>query len=163
MHSGAGTAAPDGKQPTYAVIRLLMLAAAVVWESARAGGSYEPVYINRISVPNDVEYELVVTPLNWRPRDGYLDPYMGNCPTFTVHGTYSRNARLPSFVTRESHVAAVAYLRQAHAAHRTVNLGWMGGGFAPVDSGVPCTFRSKALHMYNEQDVEAVISYHDPI
>lgn len=158
MHSDAGVAASE-----YMLRWLLLLTAALVWKSAGAGGSYEPVYVTRISITNGVEYELVVTPLNSHPRDGYLDPYMGQCPTFTVHGTYSRNAGLPSFVTRASHVAALAYLRQAHATHRTVNLGWMGTGFVPVDSGVPCTFRSRGLHMYSEQDVEAVISYHDAI
>ena len=143
--------------------RLLTLIATVACTSAIAGGSFEPVHINRISITNDVEYELVVTPLNMGRRDGYADPYMGQCAVFTVHGTYSRGTKFPSFVTREGHLAALAYLRQAHAANRPVNLGWMGTGFVPVDPAIPCTVRSRALHFHVEQDNQAVLSYHDAI
>lgn len=142
---------------------LVTLMVTIACNSAIAGGSYEPVYINRISISSGVEYELVVTPLKVRGRVGYLDPYMGQCATFTVIGTYSRRAKLPSFVTRDGHLAALTHLREAHAADRLVNLGWMGTGFVPVDSGAPCQFRSRALHLHTEQDTQAVISYHDPI
>jgi hypothetical protein len=54
--------------------------------SAVAGGSFEPVHVNRINIINGVEYELVVTPLNMGRRDGYADPYMGQCAIFTVYG-----------------------------------------------------------------------------
>jgi hypothetical protein len=142
---------------------LIALAAAMAWGAALAGGSFEPVYINRLSIVNGVEYELVVTPLKVVGRDGNLDPYMGQCTTFTVHGTYSRAIRFPSNVTRDAHRAALAYLREAQAADRPVNLGWMGTGFVPVDSGARCEFRSRALHLYIEQGTEAVISYHEPL
>jgi hypothetical protein len=142
---------------------LLVMFAFLVCASARAEGSFEPVYINRISIVNGVEYELVVTPLKVRGRDGYADPYMGQCTTFTVQGTYARRARLPAFVTRDGHVAALAHLKQAQAADRWVNLGWMGTGFVPADSGAPCTFRSRALHLHVEQGTEAVISYYEPL
>jgi hypothetical protein len=105
----------------------------------------------------------VVTPLRRPARGDYLDPYMGGCTTFTVHGTYSRRVRFPAFVSREGHLAALAYLKQAHAVNVPVHLGWMGKGFAPVDSGAPCTYRSMGLHLHTEQGIEAVISYHDPI
>jgi hypothetical protein len=143
--------------------RLIAFTAATVCTSVLAGGSFEPVYINRLSIVNGVEYELVVTPLKVRGRDGYVDPYMGQCATFTVHGTYSRRSKLPSFVTRDGHLAALAHLKQAHAADRWVNLGWMGTGFVPADSGTPCTYRSRALHLHTEQGAEAVISYHDAL
>jgi hypothetical protein len=141
----------------------IALAAAITCGSALADGSFEPVYINRLSIVNGVEYDLVVTPLKVAGRVGDLDPYMGQCNTFTVHGTYSRAVRFPSNVTREAHRAALAYLREAQAADRPVNLGWMGTGFVPVDSGTPCEFRSRALHLYIEQGTEAVISYHEPL
>jgi len=144
-------------------IRPLAMVAAIAYTSAIAGGSYEPVLVNRISISSGVEYQLVVTPLKVRGRDGALDPYMGQCATFTVYGTYSRGTRFPSFVTRDGHLAALAYLKEAHAADRPVNLGWMGTGFVPVDSGAPCTFRSRALHLHTEHDSQAVISYHDAI
>jgi hypothetical protein len=143
--------------------RSLAFTAAIACTSAVADGSFEPVYVNRLSIVNGVEYELVVTPLKVAGRDGYVDPYMGQCATFTVHGTYSRGTRFPSYVTRDGHRAALAHLRQAQAADRPVNLGWMGAGFVPVDSGTSCTFRSRALHLYMEQGTEAVISYHDPL
>jgi hypothetical protein len=146
-----------------ALARLLALTAALACTSAVAGGSFEPVYINRLSIVNGVEYELVVTPLKVVGRDGYPDPYMGQCTTFTVHGTYSRAIRFPSNVTRDAHRAALAYLREAQAADRPVNLGWMGTGFVAVDSGARCEFRSRALHLYIEQGTEAVISFHDPL
>src|SRR5262245_47067612 len=94
--------------------RSLPLIAALACASALADGSFEPVYINRISASDGVEYELVVTPLNRTSRDGYADPYMGPCPTFIVHGTYSRRAKLPSYVTREGHLTALAHLREAY-------------------------------------------------
>jgi hypothetical protein len=143
--------------------RLLMLITMFSCTSAVAGGSFEPVHINRINIINRVEYELVVTPLNMGRRDGYEDPYMGQCAIFTVHGTYSRWINFPSFVTRDGHLAALAYLREAHAAKRPVNLGWMGTGFVPVDPALPCTVRSRALHFHTEQGTRAVISYHDAI
>jgi hypothetical protein len=143
--------------------RLLVWIALLACASARAEGSFEPVYINRLSIVNGVEYELVVTPLKVRDRAGYADPYMGQCTTFTVLGTYARRARLPSFVTRDGHIAALAHLKQAQAADQWVNLGWMGTGFVPADSGAPCSFRSRALHLHVEQGTEAVISYHEPL
>jgi hypothetical protein len=142
------------------------LLACIAWMAsapALADGSFEPVHVNRISIVNGVEYELVVTPLKVRGRDRSADPYMGQCTIFTVHGTYSRRSGLPSFLTRAGHFAALAHLKQAHAADRWVNLGWMGTGFAPADSGAPCTFRSRALHLHVEQGTQAVISYHDPL
>ena len=35
-----------------------------------------------------------------------------------------------------------------------MNLGWMGTGFVPVDSGRTCEFRSRALHLHIEQGIE---------
>jgi hypothetical protein len=142
--------------------RLLALTAALVCTSVAAGGSFERVYINRLSIINGVEYELVVTPLNLSGRD-YVDPYMGQCASFTVHGTYSRRVAFPSFVTREAHKAALAYLRQAHEANRPVNLGWVGTGFVPIDPALPCIVRSRALNLHTGQGIAAILSYHDAL
>jgi hypothetical protein len=90
---------------------------------------------------------------------------MGHCSLFTVRGTYSHfhSAKFPSFVTREAHLAALAHLSEAHAAGRTVNLGWMGGGFVLVQAHTPCVVRSRALHLFTERGVTSVVSYHDAI
>jgi hypothetical protein len=129
-----------------------------------AGGSHEAVQIKSIRVTNGTDYELVVTPLI-PDRGGYLDPYMGRCDVFTVRGTYStlHSLRFPSFVTREGYLAALAYLSDAHASGRVVNLGWMGGGFVPEESTSPCVVRSRALQLFTEQEVTSVLSYHDAI
>jgi hypothetical protein len=143
--------------------RLLPLITAIACTSAIAGGSFESVQIKSISITNKVQYELVVNPLKPASADGYVDPYMGRCTTFTVHGTYSRRYGFPDFVTRDAHLAALEHLRQAHLANRPVNLGWMGTGFVPVKSETPCVVRSRALHLHTERGTTAVVSYHDAI
>jgi hypothetical protein len=106
-----------------------------------------------------------VAPLKRAVPDEYVDPYMGRCSLFTVRGTYSwlHSSQFPSHVTRESHLAALAYLSKAHAKAEVVNLGWMGTGFVPVQSATPCVVRSRALHLFTERDVTSVVSYHDAI
>jgi hypothetical protein len=130
-----------------------------------AGGSYEPVQVKSIRITSGTDYELVVAPLKRPERDGYVDPYIGRCNLFTVRGTYStlHSKQFPSFVTREAHFAALAHLSEAHAKGRVVNLGWMGGGFVPVQPGTPCVVRSRALHLLTERGVTSVVSYHDAI
>jgi len=137
----------------------------LICTSAIAGGSYEPVHVKSIRITNGTDYELVVAPLKRPERDGYVDPYMGRCALFTVRGTYSRShsIQFPSFVTRDAHLAALAHLSEAHAKGRVVNLGWMGGGFVPVQSGAPCVVHSRALHLLTEREVTSVVSYHDAI
>ena len=78
----------------------------------------------------------------------------GHYPAIDVEASISR--AMPNIVPE-------AHLKQAQAADRWVNLGWMGTGFVPADSGAPCAFRSKALHLHVEQGTEAVISYHEPL
>ena len=137
----------------------------VVSGAAVAGGSHVPVEIKSIRIINGSDYELVVAPLKRPEPGGYVDPYMGRCSLFTVRGTYSQlhSVQFPSFVTRKAHLAALAHLSEAHAAGRTVNLGWMGGGFVPVQVGAPCVVRSRALHLFTEREVTSVVSYHDAI
>ena len=66
---------------------LMAFTAAMACGAALAGGSFEPVYIKRLSIVNGVEYELVVTPLKVVGRDGDLDPYMGQCATRAPPGS----------------------------------------------------------------------------
>jgi hypothetical protein len=142
-----------------------VLLAALLCSSATAGGSYEAVNITTFRVTSGTDYELVVEPLKRQDSGGYVDPYMGRCAVFTVRGTYSwvHSIRFPSHVTREGHLAALAYLSEAHAKRQVVNLGWMGSGFVPVESGTPCVVRSRALHLFTEREVTSVVSYHDAI
>jgi hypothetical protein len=137
----------------------------LICSSAIAGGSAEPVQIKSIRISDGADYELVVEPVKRPDPTGYADPYIGRCAVFTVQGTYSRlhSFKLPSFVTREAHLAALAYLLEAHANGRLVNLGWMGTGFVPVQSDNPCVVRSRALHLLTEREVTYVVSYHDAI
>ena len=142
-----------------------VLTGLLICSSAPAGGSYESVEVKSIRITNGTDYELIVAPLVRSDRDGYVDPYMGRCPVFTVHGTYSRlqAIQFPSHVTRDSHLAALAYLSNAHSKRQVVKLGWMGTGFVPVQSNTPCVVRSRALHLFTEHEVTSVVSYHDAI
>ena len=137
------------------------LIAFVAGSSALAGGSYEPVEVESIRINTGTNYELVVSPLKQQGSDGYVDPYMGHCSKFTVRGTFTTR-RLPSFLTREAHLAALAHLESAKATGRPVNLGWMGTGFVPVQADRPCVVRSRALHLL-EGSTPVVLSFHDAI
>ena len=141
------------------------LIAGVVCVSATAGGSYESVEIKSLRITDGTDYELVVAPLKRPEPGGFVDPYMGRCAVFTVRGTYSRlhSIQFPSFVTREAHLVALAHLSEARANRRVLNLGWMGGGFVPVQPDTPCVVRSRALHLLTERGVTSVVSFHDAI
>ena len=141
------------------------LIAGVVCVSAMAGGSYESVEIKSLRITDGTDYELVVAPLKRPDPGGFVDPYMSGCAVFTVRGTYSRlhSIQFPSFVTREAHLAALAHLSEARANRRVLNLGWMGGGFVPVQPDMPCVVRSRALHLLTERGVTSVVSFHDAI
>jgi hypothetical protein len=141
------------------------LMAGVVCLSATAGGSYESVEIKSFRITDGTDYELVVAPLKRPESGGYVDSSMGRCEVFTVRGTYSRlhSIQFPSFVTREAHLAALAHLSEARAKGTVVNVGWMGGGFAPVQPGTPCVVHSRALHLLTERGVTSVVSFHDAI
>ncbi|MDH5640616.1 MAG: hypothetical protein OEY28_04935 [Nitrospira sp.] len=129
--------------------------------SLLAGGSWEKVNIERLTVFNSIDYELVVIPE--QPKTEYKDPYLGNCPRFTVKGTYSRlhSWRFPNSVNRDGHKAALAHLLQAKSENKAVFLGWMGTGFAPVDPDDKCMVHSRALELVTEGEITAVISYYD--
>ena len=117
---------------------------------------------------NETDYELVVV-----PQPNSIDPYLAKCKTFTVLGTYTDRpaggrwwhfwSRFPEAVTRTGHIAALSQLSEAYSSKRPLNFGWMGPGFAQVDSSNPCIVRSRALEIVREKDVNAVVSYHDAV
>src|SRR5262245_60410258 len=118
--------------------------AAIVSSLAHAGGSSAPVTIESLKITGTT-YTLVVVPTAAAKDDGYL----GNCPRFTVHGLYwyldGAFLKQPPMLSREQHLAALAYLQSAFEQHQTVNLGWIGSGFKPIDAGEPCVVQSRAL------------------
>jgi len=130
--------------------------------AASAGGSYEQVIVESIRVSEGSTYTLVVRP---QPSDvsGYKDPYFGNCPKFTVHGTFStlHSYSFPTRVTKENHRAALAHLQQAQQERKPVYFGWMGTGFVPVSATTPCVVRSRALELQSEEGKTFVLSHHN--
>jgi hypothetical protein len=142
---------------------LLICVCLLFLSAASAGGSWEWVTIESFKIFNSTDYELVVVPTP--EHKGYKDPYMANCPRFIMKGTYSwlHSWRFPDAVKRKKHKAALAYLQQALNANNAVLLGWMGTGFVPIDPGNKCVVRSRALQLLIEDEVTAVISYHNAV
>ena len=103
----------------------MLLAAVLASSTVWAGGSDAPVAIESLKV-RGVSYTLVVAPA----ASGKDDPYMGNCARFTVHGTYryltGAFLNQPEVLSRDNHLAALAYLQDALRNRKTVNLGWVG-------------------------------------
>ena len=150
----------------YATKVIASMAAVLLPQLACAGGAYEAVLVKSLRITNEVDYELVVAPIPREPSNGYKDPYMGTCSTFTVQGTYARlysALRLPAHVTRQAHVAALSYLRKAFESGRPANLGWMGTGFVAVDPKIPCVVRSRALQLFIDRGETSVISRHNAV
>lgn len=140
-------------------------------EVVMAGGSFEQVMVSTFRLTSATDYELVVIPAT-NSSDGY-DGYMRGCKTFTVLGTYTNRPAggrwwhfwntFGDSVTREAHVLALSKIEAARTAKLPLNLGWMGPGFAPIDSATRCVVRSRALQTRHEDDVDAVVSYHDAV
>ena len=129
-----------------------------------AGGSYEPVLIEKINIFDITEYNLVVKPIKINKTGAYKDPYMGDCDRFIVIGTYRQTfPSFPEFVTRNSHLEALEYLRKAQERKKIVKFGWMGSGFAQIDHKNPCIVKSRALNLYKFEGEIAVISYYEPV
>lgn len=136
--------------------------AAAVCSLAQAGGSATPVTIESLKITGTT-YTLVVVPAPEK-----RDDYMGSCTRFTVHGLYwyldGAFLKQPKELSREGHLAALAYLQEAFEKRRVVNFGWMGSGFKPVDASKPCVVRSRALLLEDATTVgRAVLSFHDAI
>ena len=138
---------------------MVLFVPCVAW----AGGSFEPVWIESFISRNEIDYELVVSPASDPKSRRWVDPYLGRCTTFTVHGTYASVNNFPSFVTRLGHLSALVYLRSSFQEGRTINFGWLGNGFMPVDPKQPCVVRSRALHLWQDRERTAVLSLHDAV
>jgi hypothetical protein len=136
--------------------------AAVTSSVAWGGGSGVPVTVESLSV-SGTSYTLVVV----RAELGKDDPYMGRCARFTVLGTYwylnGAFLNQPEILSRKLHLAALDYLQNALEKRLTVNLGWMGSGFMPIDASEPCVVRSRALLLMEDEGDRAVISFHNAI
>jgi hypothetical protein len=136
---------------------------------AYAGGSWEPVHVISLKMLSDTDYVLVVAPK--MPNN---DPYLDKCAKFEVHGTYGFldgdlfariTGVLPVFnnfyktvLTKETHLAALKQLKKFAGSDRTVNFGWMGEGFHPLDKKTQCVVESRGLELVEPDDV-AVVSY----
>jgi hypothetical protein len=136
--------------------------AAAVCSLAQAGGSAEPVTIESLKITGTT-YTLVVV-----PTPANADDYMGSCSRFTVHGLYwyldGAFLHQPKYLSREGHLAALAYLQEALEKRRIVNFGWMGSGLKPIDASKPCVVQSRALLLEDERTVgRAVLSFHNAI
>jgi hypothetical protein len=142
----------------------ILILALTLSSASKAGGSFESVHVTSFVISNDVDYQLTVSPASSSKAGNLVDPYLGKCQTFTVHGTYSTVYSIfafPSKVTRASHVSALAHLRQSFQSGTPVNLGWLGNGFVPLDPKNTCVVRSRALHLWHDREVTAVLSLHD--
>lgn len=147
-------------------MRLLTAAlAALLPLNVVAGGSFEPVMVESLTVSQGTDYTLVVRPQSSAAGTGWKDPYMGDCPKFTVHGTYSwfHSRSFSKHVTRENHRAALEHLRLAQREKTTVNFGWMGTGFIPVSRETPCIVRSRALELNAWRGRIGIMSYYNPV
>ncbi|MDR0776100.1 MAG: hypothetical protein LBE81_05625 [Azonexus sp.] len=126
---------------------------------ASAGGSFELVEVTTLRIFNDVDFELVVRLPAPEAGQSYRDPYMGNCTSFTVHGTHDAAVGHPR-ATHAAHLLALERLRIAHEYKLPINFGWMGHGFYVIDPKNPCIVKSRALEFFVDRDVEAVMSHY---
>jgi len=135
---------------------------------AIAGGTWLPVYVQKITMLSDTDYILVVAPTPKHQTS--KDPFFGDCNHFEVHGTFSRLKGKTWFLTllpserklneqnRKKHLAALEKLRQFEETKTSLNFGWVGTGFRVVDSANPCVVESRALILSEENGVTAVLS-----
>jgi hypothetical protein len=131
--------------------------AAFLASLAQAGGSFTPVTIESLKITGTT-YTIVVV-----PAAGNGDDYMGACTRFTVHGLYwyldGAFLNQPKELSREQHLAALAYLQDAFEKHRVVNFGGMGSGFEPIDAAQPCVVKS-ALYCSKMRRQQGALSCH---
>ncbi|TAL27884.1 MAG: hypothetical protein EPN97_16105 [Alphaproteobacteria bacterium] len=153
-------------------MRLLTLFLTLILFSAPAfaGGSGQDVHVQKLTLLSDTDYILVVRP---EPgKNGYEDPYMGDCKQFEVHGTLQRlrgKYWLEWFIwwkargtpTKEQHLAALAYLKKFEGSAKTILFGWIGSGFEVIDPRNPCIVESRGLRLL--EDPDGVFSFFNAI
>ena len=137
----------------------LLLCLIVAALPAVAGGSWERVHIDEIAI-NGVDYTLVVS----RVASASIDPYFRGCKRFEVHGTYrwlkGTIFHQEAGLSRDDHVRALEFLRQASETKQQVDFGWIGVGFVPIEPAKPCVVRSRALQLFQDEQGSHVLSYH---
>jgi hypothetical protein len=143
---------------------MLLICAFLASENSYGAGSMVsstvPVKIVRFDTQGD-HYTLVVYPARTNPPD----PFMGTCDRFEVRGVWgslrgSKGDDEPG-LSKPGHFEAMQFLRDAFVAGQMVDLGWVGTGFIPVDSGKPCIVKSRALQLVKDGLGAHVLSYHD--
>ncbi len=123
---------------------------------AFAGGSYEPVHVQKLTMLSDTDYVLVALPTPDPSK--YKDPFLGNCMRFEVHGSFQRLEGTHWFIwwkasgapTKEQHLAALAELKKYEGSKSVINFGWMGTGFNIIDPKNPCIVESRALEFVKD-------------
>src|SRR5882762_7753519 len=122
----------------YVAVSLLLFTLIIVPGPVLAGGSSTLVEVLSIDSSGGDNYRLTVAPVD--PTD--RDPYISQCPRFTVIGSYRRLAGFelsrPPIVTHSAHIRALAYLRSALSSHSRIFLGWVGEGFHVSDPSDRC-------------------------
>ena len=145
----------------FATIALLLASMAFVSMPAVAGGSWERVSIAQLTT-DGVDYTLVVTAVP--AKTSVLDSFMATCRRFEVRGTYRwlKGAILGQepLLSRKGHLEALEYLRQSFLAKRSVDFGWIGTGFIPIDSKDPCIVKSRALWLFTDERGVHVFSFY---
>lgn len=131
-----------------------------------AGGSWDPVRIQKLTMLSDTDYVLIIEPQHQLMR--YKNAFFGDCSQFVVNGTYSRLDDTPwldslvrktPIVTLEDHLAALEKLKAFESEGAIFEFGYMGTGFNVIDPDTPCVVESRALEVWIEGDKVAIISY----
>jgi hypothetical protein len=148
----------------------LLFALFLVSSPALAGGSWEPVHVQKLTMLSDTDYILVVLPV---PDNNpyWKDPWLGNCQRFEVHGTLQRLEGTHWFTwwvtggapTKEQHLAALARIKKFEGSKSVLNFGWMGTGFNIIDPKNPCIVESRGLDLVidggEDGKTAAIVSY----
>lgn len=162
-----------GKTSYITVKRFLLLSFVFTLFSfpAFAGGNWQDVRIQKLTLLSETDYVLVVLP---EPKEsGSKDPYMGDCKRFEVRGTLQRlkgKQWIDRFIwwnirgtpTKEEHLAALSYLKQFEGSQKTIHFGWIGRGFEIIDPQNPCIVESRGLRLLDDKP-KSVYSFFNAI
>jgi hypothetical protein len=137
------------------ILPIALCATALFASAAFAGGDWNPVHIDKITLISETKYILIVSPLR---------PINGGCRRVEVHGSFTRLDGVPWVLSwfykggpsKASHVAALLYLQKSERAGNTVNFGEMGYGLNPVNPKNICIEESRGLELWNG----VVLSYY---
>jgi hypothetical protein len=135
----------------------VMLLSAASWP-AHAKGAFDQVEINLLQIGQSGQFSIVVTPINPSPES-----LIGLCKQLRIVGLFdSKRWAKHAHVTQKGHDEALALLRTAHTAKKTIHLGELGGGFHVINKTMPCTVRSRGFVHWKEAGLSAALSvYHN--